>query len=177
MKDKQKNKAKVMRQQALHWLAQQFPEAFNNTVRIRPLKIGILSDILAHAADAEKKGISKTKLREAVVLYTRRIDYLTCIKNRENRIDLFGQSTGAVSEEDAKQAALKIKKRVEKACHHIQHAPRMHTKLTVAPSAKLHDPQQTKPNPSIIIKRKFTAPTPSITHQLREKLDLEESSF
>ncbi|VEB33752.1 ProQ/FinO family protein [Legionella cherrii] len=110
----QKNKSKKARTDALLWLAAHFPEAFDNSLRIRPLKIGIMDDILLHADNAAEQGISKSKLREAVVLFTRRLDYLACLKLREMRIDLHGNVVGEVSEEEAEHAAVKIKKRVEK---------------------------------------------------------------
>lgn len=116
----QKNKSKQIRMDALKWLASTFPEAFDNSLRIRPLKNGIMDDILLHADAAAQAGISKSKLREAVVLFTRRIDYLTCLKAREMRIDLDGQSVGEVSEDDAERASLKIKKRVEKSARNAR---------------------------------------------------------
>lgn len=110
----QKNKSKMARADALLWLAATFPAAFDNSLRIRPLKIGIMDDILLHADKAAEAGISKSKLREAVVLFTRRLDYLACLKLREMRIDLQGHDVAEVSEEEAEYAAAKIRKRVEK---------------------------------------------------------------
>lgn len=111
---KQKNLSKKNRLDALCWLAATFSSAFNNSIQIQPLSLGIMSDILTHAEKAAEAGISKSKLREAVVLFTRRIDYLTCLKAREMRIDLYGNPTTQVTEEEAERASLKIKKRVEK---------------------------------------------------------------
>lgn len=111
---KQKNLSKKSRLDALSWLAITFPCAFDNTVCIRPLGLGIMADILAHADKANAAGISNSKLREAVVLFARRIDYLTCLKAREMRIDLDGNAVAQVTEEEAALAAAKIKKRVEK---------------------------------------------------------------
>jgi ProP effector len=111
---KQKNLSKKARLDALAWLTETFPNAFDNSVSIQPLSLGIMQQILQHADEAAKHGISKSKLREAVVLFTRRIDYLTCLKAREMRVDLMGVTTEPVSEEDAEQAATKIRKRIEK---------------------------------------------------------------
>lgn len=110
----QKNRSKKERNDALLWLAAQFPAAFDNSLCIRPLKTGIMDDILLHAENAATAGISKSKLREAVVVFTRRLDYLACLKLREQRVDLQGNEVGVVSEEEAEHAAAKIKKRVEK---------------------------------------------------------------
>lgn len=120
---KQKNQAKIARNQALIWLAANFPQSFDNTVLIQPLKLGIMNDILAHADKAAEAGISKSKLREAVVIFTRRIDYLTCLKAREMRVDLDGNPVTTVTEEEANHAALKIKKRVEKSTRNARKSP------------------------------------------------------
>ena len=111
---KQKNQAKIARNEALLWLAALFPRAFDNSVLIQPLKLGIMQDILVHADQAAAAGISKSKLREAVVIFTRRIDSLTCLKAREMRVDLDGNPVAMVTEDEANHAAVKIKKRVEK---------------------------------------------------------------
>lgn len=111
---KQKNLSKKARLDALSWLAATFPHAFDNAINIQPLNLGIMAEILAHADKAAEAGISNSKLREAVVLFARRIDYLTCLKAREVRIDLYGNPGAQVTEEEALLAAAKIKKRVEK---------------------------------------------------------------
>ncbi|MBA3537511.1 MAG: ProQ/FinO family protein [Tatlockia sp.] len=116
----QKNKSKKARSEALSWLAETFPQVFDNTLCIRPLKIGIMDDILAYADKAEADGISRSKLREAVVVFTRRIDYLTCLKAREIRVDLKGESVAPVTEEEAEKASAKIKKRVEKSARNAR---------------------------------------------------------
>lgn len=110
----QKNQSKNARTKALVWLASTFPQVFDNTVCIRPLKAGIMEDILAHAEKAVEHGISRSKIREAVVLFTRRIDYLACLKSREMRVDLDGNPVTPVTDEEAEKAAQKIKKRIEK---------------------------------------------------------------
>jgi len=120
----QKNHSKKARIDALVWLAEQFPSAFDNTQRIRPLKTGIMDDILQHAEKAQEAGISRSKLREAVVLFTRRLDYLTCLKAREMRVDLEGNEVAEVTEEEAENAGGKIKKRVEKS---VRNARKMMT--------------------------------------------------
>ncbi len=111
---KQKNLSKKSILEALRWLAKSFPEAFDSSTRVRPLKIGIMQDILAYAEQARLDGVSKSKLREAVVCFTRRTEYLASLKVREPRIDLFGNLGEIVSEEDALRAAQKIKQRIEK---------------------------------------------------------------
>lgn len=116
----QRNQSKKARNEALLWLAATFPQVFDNSLRIHPLKIGIMDDILAYADKAAEFGISKSKLREAVVLFTRRIDYLTCLKAREMRVDLEGHPVAVVTEEEAERASIKIKKRVEKSARNAR---------------------------------------------------------
>jgi len=118
----QKNKSRKARGEALQWLAVRFPNVFDNSLRIQPLKTGIMDDILAYADEAEAAGISRSKLREAVVLFTRRIDYLACLKAREMRVDLDGNLIEEVNEIEAENAANKIKKRVEKSARNARKA-------------------------------------------------------
>ncbi|PJD92849.1 MAG: activator of prop osmoprotectant transporter [Legionella sp.] len=120
---KQKNQSKKFRLDALHWLQMTFPAAFDNRTKIQPLNLGIMEDILAHADKAAEAGISKSKLREAVVLFTRRLDYLACLKARDLRVDLFGHPSIPVSEEEAERAAAKMKKRVEKSLKNTRKSP------------------------------------------------------
>lgn len=149
---KQKNQSKKSRLNALHWLQEKFPAAFDNRLKIQPLKLGIMSDILAYADDAAAVGISKSKLREAVVLFTRRLDYLVCLKAREMRVDLLGNPVALVSEEDAEHAALKMKKRVEKS---VKNARKLisslgpeHQKRTKIYTSDIHEQAQSECNGS-----------------------------
>ncbi|MFZ4077356.1 MAG: ProQ/FinO family protein [Legionellaceae bacterium] len=191
---KQKNHAKIARQSALHWLAETFPEAFNNEVQIRPLKIGIMKDILLHADKAMDCGISKSKLREAVIIFTRRIDYLICLKAQEMRIDLEGNPTHAVTAEDVERAALKIKKRIEKGTKNLKketttkiptrttstetssHFKQQYPSLPVHPPMRAHTGGVAQPTTrpiAITIKNKSARQyDPSVVARLKEKLGL-----
>jgi len=181
---KQKNYSKLARHDALAWLAEQFPKAFNNTSSIQPLKIGIINDILLHAEKAKEAGISKSKLREAVVVFTRRIDYLTCLKVRETRIDLNGELTTQVSSEDAERAALKIKRRIEKSAKNARQAVQKKQPAPKKVPTEAYSPESlpafsaeqaaiaTRTNP-VTIKHK-TARTfdPNAVARLKEKLGI-----
>lgn len=107
--NQQKNCSRQQRLRALKWLQHQFPAAFDISLRIRPLKIGILEDIMQYSEIAAEQNISRSKLREAVMLHTRRLDYLVTLKLQEVRIDLRGNPIEQVSCEDAQQATQKIK--------------------------------------------------------------------
>lgn len=184
---KQKNQSHNFRNEALLWLANTFPEVFDNNTRIRPLKIGIMADILAHADKAALVGISKSKLREAVVLYTRRIDYLICLKSREMRVDLEGNDACLVTAEEAERAALKIKKRIEKtikttnktSCNKQNNAPKG-TKPQAArgalPASYIEQINNTPPTArvaAVVVKHKTArAYDPAAVARLKEKLGI-----
>lgn len=189
---KQKANSKQLRTDALQWLAKTFPAAFDDSESIHPLKAGIMLDILAHADKLPELSLSKSKLREAVILFTRRIDYLVCLKAREMRIDLDGNPTVLVSEEEALQAADKIKKQIEKAAKIARQNATPHD--TAYPASKNSPPPKTmltsypytndihydtQPNPasrssaSVIIKHKTLKPfDPVAVARLKEKLGL-----
>lgn len=187
---KQKAQAKQLRSNALRWLAKRFPKAFDDSSSIHPLKIGIMKDILAHA-DTASSGISLTKIREAVIIFTRKIDYLICLKAREMRIDLEGNPTVRVTEEEAAQAAEKIKKHIDK-CAKIakqnaqeQHAPAVKVTSTANADAILYDNDQDydprfaateasarKTSPVVIKHKTNKTFDPEAVARLKEKLGL-----
>lgn len=141
----QKNLSKRARCIALSWLSKKFPEAFDNSLRIRPLKIGIMDDILCYSDEAAKDLLSKSQLRSAVVLFARRIDYLACLKAGEMRIDLQGKICSKVTQEEADAAAVKIKKRVEKGVRNARKikAEKNRTSSFVYPSSPIQDSKLT----------------------------------
>lgn len=158
---KQKNHSKKARLEALTWLTKTFPKAFDTSLSIQPLSLGIMKDILLHADKAAEAGISKSKLREAVVIFTRRIDYLACLKAREMRIDLTGLPTEAVSEEDAENAAAKIKKRVEKSAKiarkNISALPRPGSSVVTSSSSESNLPFPER-EPAFSVKNSYNTP-------------------
>ncbi len=181
---KQKNLSKIARHKALAWLTEQFPKAFDNSTQIQPLKVGILDDILLHAEQAEKAGISKSKLREAVVIFTRRLDYLACLKAREMRVNLKGEPTTQVSEEDAERAALKIRRRIEKSAKNARTTPPKKQVVSKPTAAEAHVPEPapafsattsaapTRPK-SVTIKHKAARTfDPNAVARLKEKLGI-----
>lgn len=145
---KQKNLSKKAKLDALNWLACEFPHAFDNRLCIRPLSLGIMEEILQQADRAALVGISKSKLREAVVIFTRRVDYLACLKAREMRINLHGHPTDMVSDEDAERAAVKIRKRIEKS---MKNARRVTTTTKKTPQVKHAYPTESSPSQGAIL--------------------------
>lgn len=174
LNSKQKHQARTKRLQALNWLAKKFPESFDNKLKIRPLKTGIMHDLLAYVDEAAAHGISKTKLREAVVVFTRRIDYLACLKAKEMRIDLHGQPCAVVSDEEAERAAQKIKIRVSKTTLHAQQNIAKKVAEYYQNQVSTHPYPTTRSNPSITVKRKLTPMSHAKTvERLKEKLGIE----
>ena len=160
----QKHYSKKTRLEALTWVMERFPEAFDNRLKIRPLKICIMEDILAFTEEAQACGVSRTKLREAVVLFTRRVDYLTCLKAREIRVDLQGNPIAEVTEDEAYRASMKIKKRVEKAARNA----RKNLAGKVASYYQTQNkPQQTK-QPA------YYAEKPASSHTYHDNYDLSD---
>ncbi len=123
----QREKSREAVRHVLSWLSNTFPKAFNVEGAIRPLKVGILQDILAYAEQHEGLPFSKAKLRKALVVFTRRMEYLTCVKMRDKRIDLNGEEIETVSEEEAKLAVLRIKKTIEKTMRSHRKSPSTRT--------------------------------------------------
>lgn len=191
----QKIHSKKTRLEALQWLSMKFPKAFDNSLKIQPLKIGIMTDILSYSEEAQRAGFSKSKLREAVVVFTRRIDYLTCLKARNQRIDLEGNPVALVTEEEALKATHKIKKRIEKS---MRNARKTGTKKIgssgtgitanwTVPLSPLTDPHQFERKPlysmpepqsqarSPVIKHKSARPfDPDAVARIKQRLGLKQ---
>jgi len=192
---KQKIQAKLARIQALSWLAETFPQAFDNREKIQPLKLGIMEDILAHADTAAAAGISKSKLREAVVVFTRRVDYLACLKAQEIRIDLAGNPIEKVTLEEAERAGVKIKKRIEKGIKNTRKTSPTKTPLSKQASAQqsiirplpphqypdsTHHTQNTTQTPlrtTAITIKPSRAYDPNAVARLKEKLGLRKEGL
>lgn len=187
---KQKHQAKKTRNEALLWLAKTFPCAFDNSVSIQPLKLGIMADILAYEEQAAASGISKSKLREAVVIFARRLDYLTCLKAREMRIDLAGNPVGPVTEDEANRAAEKIKKRIEKSAKNMRKTEISPPKNVKPSDSKGYQSEYdyevdnreldptfvARPAPVIIKHKVSRAYDPDAVARLKEKLGLSRKS-
>ncbi len=86
---------------ALNMLYKLFPKAFLKE-NIRPLKLGIFNDIKAKVTDIE--GLSITKVRAALRVYTTRIEYLQSVVEGNLRIDLDGNEAEAVTKEHQEYA-------------------------------------------------------------------------
>ncbi|TAL54384.1 ProQ/FINO family protein [Pandoraea sp.] len=80
-------------------LQKRFPVAFpKNPAPKVPLKIGILTDLLAHA---EELALGEAELREALGTWCRGSRYWACLTDGAARVDLTGAPAGQVSARDA----------------------------------------------------------------------------
>lgn len=82
---------------ALEVLYQRYPKCFFRDGDLKPLKVGILEDL--KKAVPEMEGMSISKLRAAVRMYTTRLRYLYNVQEGVMRIDLDGNETEACTAE------------------------------------------------------------------------------
>ena len=77
--------------ETLELLYKTFPKAFVKDGEVKPLKTGIFDDLKERIASVE--GLSITKVRAALRMYTARLKYLYSVKEGVARIDLDGNAT------------------------------------------------------------------------------------
>ncbi|SAL67444.1 ProQ/FinO family protein [Caballeronia humi] len=95
---------------AVTMLQRHFPHAFPHSRAPKvPLKVGILKDVLAHAASL---GLSDRDARNGVKLWCRGQRYWTCLVEGNVRVDLTGANTGVVSAAEADYGASQEKIRL-----------------------------------------------------------------
>lgn len=171
----QKEQSKKACIDALAWLSKTFPQAFDTETRVRPLKIGIMDDVLVYVKEQEVVNVSRSKLRQALVMFTRRMEYLVCLKCREERVDLSGAVAGTVSAEDAGKAVEKIKKRVAKSIRE-KHAPKKDV-LSLALTRETHPALDVKSVSDIPITRKMSRRLdPDAVARFKAKLGIAKES-
>lgn len=88
--------------EALELLYQHFPKAFIKEGDCKPLKVGILEDLKPLIAGIE--GLSISKVRAAVRIYTTRLRYFYAVREGVMRIDLNGNEVEPVTAEHAEYA-------------------------------------------------------------------------
>ena len=80
-------------------LQKRFPAAFpKNPAPKVPLKVGILADLLAQAAELQ---LSEAQIRDAVSTWCRGSRYWACLTDGAARVDLSGAPAGTVTARDA----------------------------------------------------------------------------
>ncbi|WP_074168937.1 ProQ/FinO family protein [Caballeronia fortuita] len=84
---------------AITTLQRNFPHAFPRAPAPKvPLKVGILHDVLAHAASL---GLSKRDARNGLKMWCRGQRYWTCLVEGTTRVDLSGAKAGKVTAAEA----------------------------------------------------------------------------
>lgn len=97
------------------WLVNTFPAAFTfKRYEKKPLKIGIIKDIIDYLEKNPTTDTSKTKVRLALVTYTRQKNYIMTLTENATRIDLDGNDAGIVTKEEAESAIKKLSKKIKK---------------------------------------------------------------
>ena len=105
---------KTEKQKIVAWLIEQFPNAFfQKSHLVRPLKLGILEDIIDVYERLDSPPFSKKLLRESLNYYTMSRAYLAAQQPNAERIDLFGQPNGVVNSEQAEYAKKRFQERYE----------------------------------------------------------------
>jgi len=97
-----KSKNRAANQAALQLLMETYPQVFNRD-NVRPLKIGIQEDLIAD----EK--VAKNKIKRALASYVRSISYYKSLQEGADRVDLAGEASGQVTEQEAQHAKEKLK--------------------------------------------------------------------
>lgn len=107
----QQQTSKEAKKLTFDWLVNTFPQAFFvDKEKICPLKVGIIEDILVYHAELSSTPVSRSKIRQSIQHYARRIPYLKQLQTQAVRINLQGKPAGMVTEEEAEAAARKIKR-------------------------------------------------------------------
>lgn len=104
--------AKKEKLQVIDWLIENFPNAFfKKSYQIKALEIGIFDQLIEFYQRLDQPPWSKKMLREAFTWYTNSPAYLSCQKKGAARVDLFGNETGEVSEDQANYAHQRFQQR------------------------------------------------------------------
>ena len=103
---------RVSTKEIIAYLAEKFPACFSIEGHAKPLKIGIFQDLAEKLAGDET--VSKTRLRQALRHYTSSWRYLKAIKVGSFRIDIDGNDSAEIDQEQADYASKTLKESQEK---------------------------------------------------------------
>ena len=103
---------RVSTKEIIAYLAEKFPACFSIEGHAKPLKIGIFQDLAEKLAGDET--VSKTRLRQALRHYTSSWRYLKAIKVGSFRIDIDGNDSAEIDQEQADYANKTLKESQEK---------------------------------------------------------------
>ena len=103
---------RISTKEIIAYLAEKFPACFSIEGNAKPLKIGIFQDLAEKLAGDET--VSKTRLRQALRHYTSSWRYLKAIKLGAFRVDIDGNNSAEIDQEQADFASKTLKESQEK---------------------------------------------------------------
>ncbi|TWX73967.1 RNA chaperone ProQ [Colwellia sp. C1TZA3] len=103
---------RISTKEIIAYLAKKFPACFSIEGAAKPLKIGIFQDLAEKLIGDET--VSKTRLRQALRHYTSSWRYLKAIKLGCFRIDIDGNDSAEIDQEQADYASKTLKESQEK---------------------------------------------------------------
>jgi ProP effector len=103
---------RISTKEIIGYLAKKFPACFSIEGAAKPLKIGIFQDLAEKLIDDET--VSKTRLRQALRHYTSSWRYLKAIKVGCFRIDIDGNDSAEIDQEQSDYASKTLKESQEK---------------------------------------------------------------
>ncbi len=101
------------------YLAEKFPKCFSIDGPAKALKIGIFQDLSEKLIEDET--VSKTRLRQALRHYTSSWRYLKAVKLGNFRVDIDGNDSAEIDQEQADYAIKTLKESQEKFGNKIKH--------------------------------------------------------
>lgn len=113
---------KAKRDEALQWLCERFPEVFH-WKNPKPLKIGILKDLLALRLE-ERKDLSRLNLQMALSFYTSRVSYLRAVVGGDQRFDLVGNPVEEIQKDHKEDAQKRLNKREQVRSQEVKSDPK-----------------------------------------------------
>ncbi len=103
---------RISTKEIIAYLAEKFPACFSIEGNAKPLKIGIFQDLAEKLTGDET--VSKTRLRQALRHYTSSWRYLKAIKLGAFRVDIDGNNSAEIDQEQADFASKTLKESQEK---------------------------------------------------------------
>lgn len=101
--------------EVVDWLIEHFPNAFfKKSQQVKPFELGIFDTLLEFYERLETPPFSKKLLREAFTYYSNSPGYLSSQKKGNARIDLYGNETDVVTEDQAHYAYNRFQQRYGK---------------------------------------------------------------
>lgn len=111
--DQENNEVKrLSTKEIIAYLAEKFPACFSIEGPAKALKIGIFQDLSEKLIDDET--VSKTRLRQALRHYTSSWRYLKAVKLGNFRVDIDGNDSAEIDQEQADYASKTLKESQEK---------------------------------------------------------------